>query len=803
MTCCLQFITVKKMYIAVLLFTMIGMANCLPQNEGTLASKQEPFHISKTEVLRTEQTQEQPKTVSNKPLRRMKRAWVLKTFTIEENDKGPFPKKVHTFPPGYTIDGPGINEEPNMGLFKLNEKSELVVNGAIDREKIALEEKSTIKLHAAYSQSGSSNRPLVIIIIVKDLNDNIPQFTQKEYWIEVPENTTEEIHQVKAYDADQENHPNSNITYTITSQTPKSSDIIAIDSKTGMIYFRGCLDYQTVSKYTLKIEASDNGIPKHTNSTLVVISVLDQNNHAPTFVTNTYTFSVVERKQTVTGPILQVIDKDLPNTAAWRAKFSITKGNEDGHFEIRTDLKTNEGHLVLVKPYDFEAQTNSEINLEISVENEEPLFTCSSKPYSKKKNSITVLIKLIDANDPPEFQPPIVTMHLEEGLKSGHYLNTFTAIDVDKIYKNNIRYEKGFDPDDWVDVDSETGIVKTKKVLDRESIYVKNNFYNVTILAIDDATPPLTGTGTLVIFLTDINDNTPFLKFTTLNMCSIHSKVKVTAVDKDNYPFSHPFIFEFLENENGIKDKWKFGTHDDNSTELVKLQDFPVGTYSLPLRIHDKQNLFNDDILTLRICHCPDGRNCLDKAPSSALGGDAIVLIFASLLLLLFVFLLSWSKAKTKLKHFEKDGISSLKKYNIECQPDQKHLMDWSKYVTHSSAKRPYRSGVNTTKVPFDCSEHAMVGSYRSGANNSVNERYQKAHFQYNADQSYCLLDDNLHTYTPRTSSVDDLQKPFIINGRSHRFDFHDDAEQTFRTQQSQKIQLGHWENQSVHHFKY
>ena len=46
---------------------------------------------------------------------------------------------------------------------------------------------------------------------------------------------------------------------------------------------------------------------------------------------------------------LGVQDGDSPYTAAWKVKFDITNGNEEGHFDISTDPETNEGNLSVIK----------------------------------------------------------------------------------------------------------------------------------------------------------------------------------------------------------------------------------------------------------------------------------------------------------------------------------------------------------------------------------------------------------------------------------------------------------------------
>lgn len=45
---------------------------------------------------------------------------------------------------------------------------------------------------------------------------------------------------------------------------------------------------------------------------------------------------------------------------------------------------------------------------------------------------------------------------------------------------------KGFDPAGWVTVDQKTGEVTTTTSLDRESPYVKDGIYNVTVLVVDN-----------------------------------------------------------------------------------------------------------------------------------------------------------------------------------------------------------------------------------------------------------------------------------------------------------------------------
>ncbi len=48
------------------------------------------------------------------------------------------------------------------------------------------------------------------------------------------------------------------------------------------------------------------------------------------------------------------------------------------------------------------------------------------------------------------------------------------------------RYKIGNDPAGWITVSPETGVIKVRTRMDKESAYVKNGKYKAIILAVDD-----------------------------------------------------------------------------------------------------------------------------------------------------------------------------------------------------------------------------------------------------------------------------------------------------------------------------
>lgn len=83
---------------------------------------------------------------------------------------------------------------------------------------------------------------------------------------------------------------------------------------------------------------------------------------------------------------------------------------------------------------DFERTTLT--TLQIGVENEEPLFVCKGKTPGGKgtpppPNSVNITMKVIDVNDPPEFDKTTEDVYQREEKEPGQVLFTPTVKDVD------------------------------------------------------------------------------------------------------------------------------------------------------------------------------------------------------------------------------------------------------------------------------------------------------------------------------------------------------------------------------------
>ncbi|CAJ0929633.1 unnamed protein product [Ranitomeya imitator] len=221
-----------------------------------------------------------------------------------------------------------------------------------------------------------------------------------------------------------------------------------------------------------------------------------------------------------------------------------------------------------------------------------------------------------------------------------------------------------------------TGLLTTTQELDRESPYVNQTLYKVVVYAVDDGVPPATGTGTVLLYLSDVNDNTPQLVAPFLQRCEKDSKMPiiVEATDKDLDPYSGPFKFEIpADHSRSVKEVWDVNQNSDKSVEILMRKSLPKGNYTIPLDIYDRQGSSSAQVLNLRVCSCPDGASCEKLDPASHnMGPGAIgaiigaVLLFLLALCLLMCFLCGAGGKNLHKIPGSDEGNQTLIQYNEE-----------------------------------------------------------------------------------------------------------------------------------------
>ncbi|XP_070759291.1 cadherin-like protein 26 [Enoplosus armatus] len=673
-------------------------------------------------------------------LSRDRRSWIIDSFTIEEGHPGPFPyvlgkiNVARDYRVHFDLFGEGVDEEPKGVLSIHKESGTVSVHRAVDYEKNTM---LKLKFEAKKTDL-STDTKLGVEIYILDINDNPPRFLRQLYEVSIDEENTQGSHllTVVAYDRDQRGTPNSTFHYEIKSVSPNPPDTEFFIEESGTISFKGCLDHEVAEMFTVLVEAKDHGeVVSLSSSTTVVLHVQDGNNHLPTITAQTGSGKVKE-DETGTSPLwLHVTDKDTPNSPAWRVKYTI-QGDEGGHFKIETDPHTNDGILTVVKPLDFEEGAQRELS--ISVENETPYFSCKVKertssglwkvdtskgddPGAGQPHSVKVIIEVEDTNDPPVFSVTVKEAMLEENAPTGTWVEKVSAVDPDSSHARDFVYKVGHDPASWVTVDPHTGDITTAKTPDRESPHVINGVYTILLHAVDDGKPPMTGTATLNIHVSDQNDNVPKPTAEFMDVCVSDgpTTTNITAFDLDENPFGGPFTFELLGD---VKGKWKLSPSYGYTAGLVKEPGVFAGQHAINVKIYDMQGEFGVYNLSVTACECSVTANCRSRrVTATKAASGAIGIVFASLFLLLFLLLMavviSCKKEFATLQTCDSSGetllVSNIETPGTDCQvPDSALAVSTDKKHHNTSNWQSQHDGMQHGSVSTNHMEQNLIHNH-------------------------------------------------------------------------------------------
>uniref|UniRef100_A0A3Q0R1K9 Cadherin-13 n=1 Tax=Amphilophus citrinellus TaxID=61819 RepID=A0A3Q0R1K9_AMPCI len=560
---------------------------------------------------------------------RSKRSLLVPPMVVSENQRAPFPKIIGTVIPSgesrkhiFRLTGPGADQDPK-GLFTIDMDSGVVsVSRSLDRETTGFYQ---LEVSTTDFAGNLIEGPEEVKIIVIDQNDNRPIFKETRYTGKVlegsPTGTT--VMTMTAFDADDPNTDNAVLRYNIVRQSPDkpSPNMFYIDAERGdivTVISPAVLDRETLptTTYELEIVAKDMAGSEVglTGTATATITITDKNDHAPEFTHPLFEAHVYEGS---TGVVvnLTVDDRDDPATGAWRAMYSIISGDPTQNFEIQTNPDNNEGMLSVVKPLDYEASAFR--TLLIKVENEDPLVPDVGYGPS---STATVHVRVEDINEGPVFFPDPLIVTRMENIPVGSFVASLNATDPDILEIQSIRYAILQDPAGWLSVNPVRGTVNTSASLDRESPYVYDNKYTAVFIATDNGTPPATGTGTLIIYLEDYNDNAPYVLPSVARVCEDAHDVTVAVVggwDKDLPPNAAPFKIE-LGKQPDLDKTWKVTRVNSTHSQIMLLRSLKKDNYQLPLLITDSgvPPLSNNTEVKVQVCICNKNRMHCSSAHS-------------------------------------------------------------------------------------------------------------------------------------------------------------------------------------------
>ncbi|KAL4641609.1 protocadherin Fat 4 [Arapaima gigas] len=419
---------------------------------------------------------------------------------------------------------------------------------------------------------------LQVNVTVQDVNDNPPVFDEDHYRAAVLEDAAIGSSVLQITAKDQDEGTNADIRYYLDEGTP-----FHINPESGAVTIKEPLDFESRREYSLTIHATDSGVPPLSGRSEATIKLLDVNDNDPVvkfryFPTSSKYASVDENAPIGTVvALLTVSDSDSPS-ANGNISVSILGGNEQRHFEVHTSPVPN---LSLIKVASvLDRERISSYNLTVSVSD-------NGKPVARSSFA-SLVIFVNDINDhPPIFQQALYRVDISEDLPKGSYIKGVSATDGDSGQNANLRYSLvSGNSLGWFTISENSGLVTSAALLDREvaSQVVLN------ISAKDQGVQPRVSYTTLIVNVTDVNDQVPAFTQSSYYVSLVeHSSagtelLVLTATDGDlgaNGTVRFSFDPETLPT---VKDAFRLDTISGRLSTAAELDREGQGTYLL--RVH-------------------------------------------------------------------------------------------------------------------------------------------------------------------------------------------------------------------------
>ena len=431
-------------------------------------------------------------------------------------------------------------------LFSIDEQSgDIFINGAIDFE---LQPMIGFTVQASDAGSPALTGSANVSIVVRDLNDNTPQFNQSLYEVSILETVPVGTVVLRLSAPDADSNANGDVTYSLADPTRS----FTIDERTGALTNVISLDFETDCFYRLQVTASDSGMPFSRNSSAMVsISLLPVHDLPPVFSNASYTRSLVENLPVGTSILkLSATDGDILSCAETEDLSPSISGSGDAEDLLPTaETTTSEPQATESSNFEFvllshadifaiNAETGLITNLVIldrEVEAQYLLRVAARDPQGLS-TEVMVTVNVLDVNDnSPVFSQPSYTTILSENAPTGFTVLRVMAMDPDLIDQGRLIYSLR-DQLEFFAIDNRTGDVYVAGEIDFETL---GN--TVDLIAIATDTGGNAAAAFVQLMVTDINDLPPVIETMPTSLTFTEGQVslkpfpEITITDLDSF----------------------------------------------------------------------------------------------------------------------------------------------------------------------------------------------------------------------------------------------------------------------------
>lgn len=386
----------------------------------------------------------------------------------------------------------------NSDNFAILPSGHLFVRNVLDRELIQVHVFDVI-IEDNRNDLNETIDSCQIVIRVKDVNDNKPQFESSFYRFDVPEeiSTSFFIGQVRATDKD--SGLNSQIAYSLVSSY--YSSYLNIDPSTGYLWTDVPYDREVMSFFEVVVQATDQSIDEDrlTSQAVVHINVLDLNDNRPIFKIPSNVTVVLkdEEKNLLVGEIFVLESMEVGSTVVcfeaidYDNESTISFKVIDPSEIVSIDSKS--GIVTLMQSLDRETKDHYEFTVEA---------------YDGKYRSYFQLNLLVeDVNDCKPIWLNFSTNQFDvpENTPIGSEILSLDAIDSD-LGQNALFH---FTIENYSGQQKLFDILNQKLIVINQLDFEKTKSHQLNISLIETSSNQIASTKTIQINLLDINDCHP------------------------------------------------------------------------------------------------------------------------------------------------------------------------------------------------------------------------------------------------------------------------------------------------------
>ncbi|XP_061899909.1 protocadherin gamma-A3-like [Entelurus aequoreus] len=371
------------------------------------------------------------------------------------------------------------------------DKGLLVVHERIDREQLCGDVTPCSFTFEILLENPMELHPVTIEVL--DVNDNAPTFENNNLQFEISESAALGSRFVleSAHDADVGANGVQSYILTPSDNFVLKEHVSPGGSKYAEMVLQKGLDREKQPRLSLKLVAVDGGNPQRSGTVNINIIILDANDNAPVFNQTIYKAKVVENAVKGTHVLtVNATDADSGSNAKVTYAFLKSKAGIADLFHI--DKET--GCITVAKQIDYEKEKTIE-------------FMVEAKDQGGLTESAKVEIEVIDLNDNvPVINVMSFTSPVSEDSPASTTIGIINVKDLDSGENGHVRCAiEGRVPFRIKSNVRNYFALLTDADLDRESVPE----FNITVVASDSGSPPLSSKMTFNLKVSDVNDNAP------------------------------------------------------------------------------------------------------------------------------------------------------------------------------------------------------------------------------------------------------------------------------------------------------